>query len=482
MTLNINTSHSGNYATQIFLFEDVSHLQGSTLNLTKEEVTYCEGLITAKKNFIHLVKEGKTIRLHFIDKKSEQNAQLEQCRKAGNVGYNDVSSYKEGSVLITSRLSNEDTFAYCEGFLLSSYQFNKYFTKKEDTFSLSEVSIPSLSTGEVKLLDVMLQSVQTTKDLVNEPVIYLTASQLSEEIKKVGALAGFEVEVLNKQKIEALKMGGLLGVNAGSVDPPTFNILTYKGEGATQENPIVLVGKGVVYDTGGLSLKPTAGSMDTMKCDMAGAATVVGIFQAVASLKLPIYLVGLIPATDNRPSGNAITPGDVITISDGTTIEVLNTDAEGRLILADALHYAKKYNPSVVFDYATLTGAAARAIGHQGIVYMGTANEEIKSTVEAIGHQVCERLVEFPLWDEYQEMLKSDIADMKNVTGGVSSGAITAVKFLQHFTNYPWLHFDIAGPAFLTFNDSYRGKNATAIGLRLTLHFLKQFSEGKITL
>jgi leucyl aminopeptidase len=231
------------------------------------------------------------------------------------------------------------------------------------------------------------------------------------------------------------------------------------------------VGKGVVYDTGGLSLKPTPNSMDYMKSDMAGAAAVIGAMYSLAKNNIPAYVIGLIPATENRLDGNAITPGDVITMHSGKTVEIMNTDAEGRLILADALSYASKYKPQLVIDLATLTGSAARAIGKEGIVYMGNAPEEIKTDFEDSGKQVYERLVEFPLWEEYNTQIESSIADLKNL-GGADAGAITAGKFLEHFVNYHWLHLDIAGGAFLTAPDSYRGKNGTGLGVRLLYHFI----------
>ena len=199
-----------------------------------------------------------------------------------------------------------------------------------------------------------------------------------------------------------------------------------------------------------------------------------GILYAVAKLKLPVHVVGLIPATDNRPGGNALAPGDILTMYDGTTVEVLNSDAEGRLILGDALSYAKKYKPQLVMDFATLTGAAARAIGQYGTVFMGNADEATKKQLTDSGNTTYERLVEFPMWDEYGDMLKSDRADLKNVSAGPVGGAITAGKFLERFTDYPWLHFDIAGPAFLSGSDSYRGKNATGVGIRLIFDFLKK--------
>ena len=270
-------------------------------------------------------------------------------------------------------------------------------------------------------------------------------------------------------------MGGLLAVNRGSQLPPTFTIMEWKPEGHKNTKPVVLVGKGVVYDTGGLSLKPTPNSMDFMKSDMGGAAAVIGAIYAAAKAKLPLHIVGLIPATDNRPGEDAYVPGDVVKMHSGLNVEVLNTDAEGRMILADALSYAKKYDPELVIDLATLTGAAARAVGPQGVVYMGTADEDTKFKIEGSSYHVHERLIELPLWEEYDEMIKSDIADINNV-GGPAAGAITAGMFLKHFVSYPWLHIDIASMAWMDRNDGYRLKNGTGVGVRLLFDFLKNLN------
>ncbi|HWY11559.1 MAG TPA: peptidase M17, partial [Bacteroidia bacterium] len=216
--------------------------------------------------------------------------------------------------------------------------------------------------------------------------------------------------------------------------------------------------------------KPTPNSMDLMKCDMAGGAAVGCTMYAIAKAKLKVHVIGLVPATDNRPGFNAFAPGDIITMMDGSTVEMLNSDAEGRMILADALHYAKKYSPELTIDLATLTGAAAAAIGQYGIVAMGNASEKHKSKLSESGNRVHERLAEFPFWDDYYELMKSDIADMKNI-GGPYGGSITAGKFLEKFTNYPYIHLDIAGPAFVTGKDSYRGKGGTGVGVRLLFDF-----------
>ena len=214
--------------------------------------------------------------------------------------------------------------------------------------------------------------------------------------------------------------------------------------------------------------------MDIMKCDMGGAAAVSCAIYAIAKAKLPIHIVGLIPATDNRPGGNAYAPGDVVTMFDGTTVEVLNTDAEGRMILADALTYAKKYKPELVIDAATLTGSAMRAIGPYGSVVMGTASDKTFNKLQDSGEKTYERTVRFPFWDEYAEEIKSPIADIKNL-GGASAVAITAGKFLEHFTDYPWIHIDIAGPAWADNDSGYLSKGGTGTGVRLFFDFVKNY-------
>ena len=321
----------------------------------------------------------------------------------------------------------------------------------------------------------MTHATSRCRDLVNEPQSHQTATQLAESFSKLGKESGFKTEVLRKSKIKTLKMGGLLAVNRGSDEPPTFTVMEWNPKNAKNKKPYVLIGKGVVYDTGGLSLKPTPNSMDFMKSDMAGAAAVACAMYAVAKAKLPVHVVALVPATDNRLSEDAYAPGDVVNMMSGHTVEVLNTDAEGRMILADALHYAKKYKPVLTMDFATLTGAAAAAVGPLGIVCMGSADEKTKNKLKESGNVVHERLAEFPFWDEYDDYLKSDIADMKNI-GGPVGGAITAGKFLSRFvgTDYPWMHFDIAGPAFLHASSSYRGKNGSGVGVRFLFDFFNK--------
>ncbi|MCH8330466.1 MAG: leucyl aminopeptidase [Bacteroidetes bacterium] len=410
-------------------------------------------------------------------KKEDNLRALEQWRLNAYQVYQVSSKFKLKSMtLISTGCTKDQLLAFTEGLALSTYKFQKYKSKKED-ISLNDIRVfdETVFSKELTRISNIVDGNHLARDLVNEPLSYLTATQLSNEIKKAGKKAGFKVNILHKKKIAALKMGGLLAVSLGSKNPPTFNILEWKPAKTKNKRPIVLVGKGVVYDTGGLSLKPTPNSMDRMKSDMAGAAAVIGAMFATAKNKLPLHVIGLIPATENRPAENAYVPGDVIHMHNGMTVEVLNTDAEGRMILADALSYAKIYKPELVIDLATLTGAAAKAIGSQGMIYMGTADNKIKKKIEGAGNEIYERMVELPLWEEYDQMIQSDIADLKNV-GGVEAGAITAGKFLEHFTDYPWLHLDIAGVAFTDGNNSYKGKNGTGVGVRL----LYQFLENKI--
>ncbi len=445
---------------------------------SKAEQRYVEKKIGDKNSFITLNQYERML-FFIVTPEATTGYQLREFyRKKGFELAGVVRKEKLDELQITSSTQpSESVLDMAEGALLTLYAFDKYRSVGDDSTTLSRISLfhADLDRQAVEELQNLVEATFYARDLVNEPVISLNAEKLSSSLKKTGQETGFKVEVLEKDKIRALKMGGLLSVNAGSVDPPTFNVLEYKPDNAVNDQPYVLVGKGVTYDTGGLSLKPS-NSMLGMKADMGGAAAVAGTLMAVAKNQLPLYLVGLIPATDNRPGGNAITPGDVITISDNSTVEVLNTDAEGRLILADTLVYAKKYKPTLVIDLATLTGSALMAIGKEAAAVMGTASPTSLQDLKHAGEETYERLVEFPLWDEYDDYLKSDMADLKNI-GGRTAGAITAGMFLKHFTDYPWIHLDIAGTAYLETTDLYRGKNGTGAGVRLLYHYLKTLSK-----
>ena len=396
----------------------------------------------------------------------------EQNRKLGISLYKTLAkeNCNVSSLENLSELSDFSKTSFLEGLLLGSYHFNSYHKKKEKKELKVYISNEDTCEKDVKQVTNLINGVALTRTLVNEPPNKLDAVKLSERIVEAGKEFGFETEILHKDKIVALRMGGLLGVNQGSDVPPTFNIMTYNPKNAVNKQPLVLVGKGVTFDTGGYSLK-IGGNMCTMKSDMGGGATVVGIMSAIAKNELPYYVVGLVPATDNRINEKALLVDDVITMMDGTTVEIQNTDAEGRLILADALTYAKQYKPELVIDLATLTGAAAAITGHFGIAMAGNHQEKMDELKQS-GETTYERLFQLPFWKEFEELLKSDVADLKNI-GGPVGGASTAGKFLEHFTDYDWIHLDIAGPAFLDSPKGLYPSGATGMGVRLLYEFIK---------
>ncbi|CAN5848376.1 leucyl aminopeptidase [soil metagenome] len=410
--------------------------------------------------------------------KESADKMLEVIRKCGSTLATILNDNKFKAVaLADADKKDEHVLALAEGIALSNYQFLKYkvSNKEKETNTLQQLDIISKTVKDaaVNRLQIITDATCTARDLVNEPANTLDAVTLSKEFQRLGKEAGFKVDVYNKTKIEAMKMGGLIAVNKGSDIPPTFTVMEYKHSRPGNKKPVVLVGKGVVYDTGGYNIKVGNG-METMKCDMAGAAAVAAAMWAIAKAKLPIHVIALVPATDNRINGNAYVAGDVITMYNGLTVEVLNTDAEGRMILADALAYGEQFNPELVMEFSTLTGAAVAAIGQYGIVCMGTADEKTKAKMKVSGNNVHERLAEFPFWDEYDELIKSDVAEIKNI-GGPYAGSITAGKFLAHFVKSPLMHFDIAGPAFISAKDAYRTKGGTGVGVRFLFDFLSGY-------
>jgi leucyl aminopeptidase len=375
-------------------------------------------------------------------------------------------------------VNKENILAFIEGMMINSYTFDSYKTDPKrliHPFDNLHVVHKDIDIKDIEQLRIIIEATEKCKDLVNEPVTVINAETLAANFVSMGQEANIKVDVWHKEKIEKEKMGGLLAVNRGSVDPPTFTIMDYCPKDAVNKRPIVLVGKGLVYDTGGLNLKPDD-FMNDMKEDMAGAATMACCIYACARLNLPIHIIGLFPSTDNRPCGNAYASGDIINMYDGTNVEVINTDAEGRMILADALAFAKQYNPKLVIEASTLTGAASRAIGPFGIAAIEQDAEDFMQIVKMCGREVYERIAEFPFWDEYNDIIVSDIADIKNC-GEKYAGMITAGKFLAYFTSYPFIHLDIAGVAMNEKETDYRGKGATAYGLRLVVECMRKLSK-----
>ena len=443
--------------------------------LTDLELSYVEKKWKAEEELIFVNQYFRSVLI--IKEKVEKNKskKLEHIRLLGLKTYELLKKEKKISI-INKALNTDELLALIEGFVLSSYSFDKHKTTKTSNLKLSISIVDNkIKQTDIAELQNIVRGVFLTKDLVNEPFSHLTATDLANKIKEISVKSNIKIQVLKKPQILKLKMGGLIAVNKGSIDGPTFSILEWKPNNHKNKKPIVLIGKGIVFDTGGLSLKPTTNSMDMMKVDMGGAGAVIGAMYAIALNKINCHVIALVPATDNRPSGNAYAPGDVITMYDGTKVEVLNTDAEGRMILADALSYSKKYNPELVIDLATLTGSAANTIGHFGIVSMHQNAKRQHSQLKSIGDIYHERLAEMPFWNDYRELIESDIADIKNI-GGPIAGAITAGKFLAHFIHSPWIHLDIAGPTYVKKKYGYRGKGATGMGVRLLYHFIKNYN------
>jgi leucyl aminopeptidase len=309
------------------------------------------------------------------------------------------------------------------------------------------------------------EGVTLARELANRPGNHCTPTHLADEARRLGKAHGFKVEVLERRQMERLGMGALLAVSQGSEQPPKFIVIRYQGAGKA-DAPVVLVGKGITFDTGGISIKP-AGGMDEMKFDMGGAASVLGTMQAVGELKPKLNIVGIVAACENMPDGRAIKPGDVVTSLSGQTIEILNTDAEGRLILCDALAWAERLKPAAIVDMATLTGACVIALGHHRSGLF-SADDDLAAELLAAGEAGLDPACRLPLDDEYGEALKSSFADVANV-GGREGGAITAAKFLQRFVgSMRWAHLDIAGAAW----KSGAAKGATGRPVALLMHFL----------
>ena len=372
--------------------------------------------------------------------------------------------------------------AIAEGAGLALYHFDNYKSKDEKDDPPSRIEKLTLLTSSksryvstekaIVRAEKIIGAVHTARDLISHPGNTVTPTYLAEHAKKMARQNKITCKVLGQKEMEKLGMGSLLGVSQGSDEPPALIVLEYNG-GGKKKAPSIIVGKGVTFDTGGISLKPGA-SMDEMKMDMSGAATTLATLQLVASLKIKANVVGIVAAAENMPSGSAIKPGDILKSMSGKTIEVLNTDAEGRLVLADALTYAQRYKPKEVIDLATLTGAVLHALGHQAAAVIGNNSVMIEKLKEA-GNSTGERVWELPLWEEYEKATKSDIADLKNIASpGVGAGTIMGAAFLKAFAGeQPWTHIDIAGTAW-GFDRPYTNKGASGFGVRLLLRYLEK--------
>jgi leucyl aminopeptidase len=372
--------------------------------------------------------------------------------------------------------------AAIEGAALSSYRFDRFQKEASGKNSIELLEICGKDAAEVKKLKAAARQAEAAcgaalfaRDLACGPANHVTPRMLS---KQASGFSGkkLQVKTLGPVQMKKLGMNAVLGVARGSREPAAFIEMRYNGNKASAA-PVVLVGKAITFDSGGISLKP-AEKMEEMKADMSGGAAVIAVVKAAAELQLPVNIVGLVPAAENLPGGNAYKPGDVLKSYAGLSIEVISTDAEGRLVLADALAYAAKFKPAAVIDIATLTGACQIALGDRVCGMFGT-DEKLKALLRQAALESGEPVWELPLVDDYNELIKSDVADLKN-TGGRAGGAITAALFLKRFVELlPWVHLDIAGPSWSAAEKGYLPKGATGFGVRLLLRFLRKWAQQK---
>jgi leucyl aminopeptidase len=375
------------------------------------------------------------------------------------------------------RATEEETlFLLADNLAAADYKYDAYLTKnkndKAPAISATLVAGPNADAKRLRVTQTearaVADGVRTVRDLGNAPSNILTATKLGERAEEVAKAVGIKCTVYGRKDIERMKMGGLIAVNRGSVEEPRFIVMEYAPKRAKQH--VALVGKGITFDSGGISIKP-AEKMEEMKFDMCGAAAVIGTIEAAARLALPVRITGLIPSTDNLPSGSAYKPGEIITMMNGKTVEIVNTDAEGRMILGDALHYASQLKPDVILDYATLTGACVVALGSEAAGLFTPDDELAQKLIEA-GERVGDRLWRMPEWDDYKDLIRSEWADMKN-SGGRWGGAISAALFLKEFVDCPsWAHLDIAGTAYAEHETAREAKGATGAGVRMTISWL----------
>ncbi len=408
----------------------------------------------------------------------------EKIRRAAAGSIKAARLAKAKSVVISTlestveQLSDYETaHSIVEGVKLGHYRFDKYLTQEKEKAEVETVMVAletvdsTIGKKAVHDADILCDAVYLTRDLSNAPANEVYPEVLAQTASSMAKKYNIQARILDEKQIRKLKMGGLLAVNSGSARPPRFITLEYKGNPKTRDW-YAIVGKGITFDSGGISIKPSAG-MSEMKMDMAGAAAVIGTMQAVAALKIPVNVAGIAPCTENLPSGSAYKPGDVVTTMSGITIEVDNTDAEGRIILSDGLYYAQRYRPKAIIDLATLTGAVVVALGMHATGMFGTS-EEVMAQLKDAGEKTYERVWQLPIFEEYEKQIKSDIADVKNV-GGRWAGAITAALFLKKFVgDYPWVHLDIAGTAMLDEATEYSPKGGSGVGVRLLTQFFKQ--------
>lgn len=476
-----------------FVFQDEKLFRRSASVLTESfgasvEAAFASKDFSAKEaETLFVYSSGKkTSRLFIVGLGDSKKITIEKIRRAAATAAKKAKALKVASAVfdisafesVRSFPSEEIAVAISEASLLSLYKYDKYISPEKNGKKITTIKLCTTSTNTKAIQNgiltgqIIAEATIHARNLTNAPGSEIYPETLAKETIRLGKKAGFSVTVFDRKKIAKLGMGGVIGVSKGSEKEPKFITLEY-GKQYKKNGTIALVGKGVTFDTGGISIKPSAG-MAEMKMDMGGAAAVIGTFDAISRLKIKRHVIGLIPSVENMPSGSAVKPGDIIRHYNGKTSEVDNTDAEGRLILADALSYAAIFKPDVVIDLATLTGACVVALGHFASGMMGN-DQQVIDALSSAGDKTYDRVWQLPLYDEYEKLIKSDVADVKNV-GGRWAGAITAGWFLKKFIgNYKWVHLDIAGTVIIEENQDYTPRGGSGAGVRLLVEFLKNW-------
>ncbi len=447
-----------------------------------------EGDFEGKKGeLLFLRTEGKipAKRVLLVGLGERERFTLDVAREASAAAAQAAGRFRELTTIVHGAgiggLSPESAAqAVVEGAILGTYRFERYRQQREgprlERLQLIEFDRSKLSEMEAgaKRGQIIAEAVCLARDLANEPAASLTPKELAERAEALAKEFKLQCQVLTENELKRAEMNGILGVARGSDEPPRLIVLEYWPQRAKFSEPIALIGKGVTFDSGGISIKPREG-LEAMKYDMAGAAAVLGAMRALSALELPLPVVGLVPAVENLPSGKALRPGDILRFVNGKTVEVTNTDAEGRLILADALIYAQRYRPRFVIDLATLTGACVIALGKEAAGLFSN-HAPLVERLKAASQKTGERVWELPLYEEYRELLKSEVADLKNSvlakSGIPQAGAAAGAIFLQEFVSYPWAHLDIAGTAYDVETRAYCPKGATGYGVRLLTQLL----------
>ena len=479
------------------LFEEMERLDGDMANIDKAldgaiSQLISQGEIKGKLNEVTIVHSlGKLpatrVVVAGLGKKQEltqdriRGVVAETCRLLQQKGVDSIASIAQGAEIAGITLEGAAQ-AVTEGALLGVYSFRRHITKEAEHGEIKQLLIVGSDQTKLPILEqgcykgrVLAEATNLARDMVNEPANYMTPNHMAEMAAKLAKTYGLKLSVLEREQMQELGMGALLGVAQGSRQPPKFIVLHYRGSDST-EIDVALVGKGVTFDSGGISIKPSE-KMDEMKGDMAGGAAVMAAISAIAQLKPRINVMAVIPATENLPGDSALKPGDILTAMSGKTIEIISTDAEGRLILADALGYARKLGAKSIVDVATLTGACRVALGDECSGAFGN-NQELVDKVIAAGAEAGELIWQMPMYEEYKEQNKSEVADIKNI-GGKYGGAITAAQFIAEFAgDTPWVHLDIAGTSLSEKERTYRVKGATGVPVRtlvnLTLSLAKE--------